>query len=97
MREELAALENEKRVLQHAARKPVVSAPPGAMPPEPIVRASRSTPAPRAASVDRAMAPAAEGGLSGPPELSPQQLGALKEAIYRDLMDRIRTEFERGA
>ena len=25
------------------------------------------------------------------------QLGALKDAIYRDLMDRIRTEFERGA
>ena len=25
------------------------------------------------------------------------QLGALKEAIYRDLIDRIRTDFERGA
>jgi hypothetical protein len=97
MREELAALENEKRVLQHAAQKPVVSAPIGAMPREPTARASRSTPAPRAASTDRAMAPAAEAGLSSPPELSPQQLGALKEAIYRDLMDRIRTEFERGA
>jgi Domain of unknown function (DUF4157) len=97
MREELAALDNEKRVLQHAAQKPVVSAPIGAMPREPTSRASRSAPAPRAASTDRAMAPAAEGGLSSPPELSPQQLGALKESIYRDLMDRIRTEFERGA
>jgi Domain of unknown function (DUF4157) len=98
MREELAALENEQRVLQDAARKPVLTAPIGAMPREPTSRASRSTPAPRAATVDRAMAaPPAEGGLSSPPELSPQQLGALKEAIYRDLMDRIRTEFERGA
>jgi hypothetical protein len=97
MREELAALENEKRVLQHAARKPVVSAPIGAMPREPLARASRSPPAPRAAAVDRPTTPAAEGGLSSPPELSPQQLGALKDAIYRDLMDRIRTEFERGA
>jgi hypothetical protein len=97
MREELAALENEKRVLQQAAQKPVVSVPIGAMPREPTPRASRSTSAPRAASTDRATGPAAESGLSGPPELSPQQLGALKEAIYRDLMDRIRTEFERGA
>jgi hypothetical protein len=40
--------------------------------------------------------PSPEAG-SSVPELTPQQLGALREAIYRDLMDRIRTEFERGA
>lgn len=94
-RDELAALENERRVLQQATWKPVATAP--VAPREPASRAPTAAPPPRAASVDRAMAPAAEGGLSGPPELSPQQLGALKEAIYRDLMDRIRTEFERGA
>ena len=97
-REELAAIENEKRVLQHATRKPAPMAQIAAGPREPTPRASRTAPAPRAASVDRGVAPPpAESGLSNPPELTAQQLGALKEAIYRDLMDRIRTEFERGA
>ena len=69
-----------------------------AMPREPPSRAARRAPAPRAASVDRGVAPAGDSdALSPAPELSAQQLGALKEAIYRDLMDRIRTEFERGA
>ena len=96
-REELAALENEKRVLQDVTSKPAEAAKFAPVPREAASHAARNTPAPRAAAVDRPTAPAAEGGLSGPPELSPQQLGALKEAIYRDLMDRIRTEFERGA
>ena len=97
-REELVAVENERRVLQHTTGKPVMPAKIPVLPRETTLRASRSTPAPRAASVDRGVgpAPADAGSSSLSPELSAQQLGALKDAIYRDLMDRIRTEFERG-
>jgi hypothetical protein len=98
-REELAAIENEKRVLQRLTSKPSGAAQVASVPQEPILRASGNPPAPRAASIDRGVAaPSAERGSSNPaPELTAQQLGALKEAVYRDLMDRIRTEFERGA
>jgi hypothetical protein len=97
-REELAALENEVRVLQHLAQKPVMAAQIAAPSRQPTSRALSGTPAPRAASVDRGVAPPADSGsFAAPPELTAQQLGALKEAIYRDLLDRIRTEFERGA
>jgi hypothetical protein len=97
-REEAVAIENEKRVLQHATGKRVMTATIAAAPREPRPAAARRAPTPRAASVDRGVAPAGDGeALSPAPELTAQQLGALKEAIYRDLMDRIRTEFERGA
>jgi hypothetical protein len=95
-RDELAAIENEKRVLQHATSRRVAPAA-VASPREPTTRASQAAPAPRAATTDRAVAPPSPEAGSGVPELTPQQLGALREAIYRDLMDRIRTEFERGA
>ena len=97
-RDELAALENEQRVLRHLAGKLPAAAPRAAVPRQPASRASSNPPAPRAASIDRGVAPPVDSGSPAPPaELSAQQLGALKEAIYRDLMDRIRTEFERGA
>jgi hypothetical protein len=97
-REEAVALENEKRVLQRATAKPGMTANLAAMPRPTPFRAPTHAPTPRAASVDRAVAPSADGDAVSPaPELSAQQLGALKEVIYRDLMDRIRTEFERGA
>jgi hypothetical protein len=98
-REEFAAIENERRVLQHAREKPALAANVAAMPREAPSRAVPRAPAPRAASVDRGVAPAPgdRDVLSASPELSAQQLGALKEAIYRDLMERIRTDFERGA
>jgi hypothetical protein len=98
-REEAVAIENEKRVLQHATGKPAVTASIAAMPRATSSRAMTRAPAPRAASVDRDVVPPPGGSdaLSPPAELTAQQLGALKEAIYRDLMDRIRTEFERGA
>jgi Domain of unknown function (DUF4157) len=95
-RDELAAIENERRVLQHATWRRVAPAPVAA-PREPTLSASRAAPAPRAAAVDRVVAPPPTEAASSAPELTPQQLGALREAIYRDLMDRIRTEFERGA
>jgi hypothetical protein len=94
-RDELAAIENERRVLQHATWRPV--APVLAPAREPASGASKAAPSPRAASVDRAVIPPRPEAVSTAPELTPQQLGALQEAIYRDLMDRIRTEFERGA
>jgi hypothetical protein len=98
-REEIVAIENEKRVLQHARGEPAVAAIVAAMPREAPSRAVTRAPAPRAASVDRGVAPATGDSdvLSASPELSAQQLGVLKEVIYRDLMERIRTDFERGA
>jgi hypothetical protein len=97
-REEAVAIENEKRVLQRATGKPGMTANLAAIPRPTPSRAPTQAPAPRAASVDRAVAsPATDDAVSPSPELSAQQLGALKEVIYRDLMDRIRTEFERGA
>jgi Domain of unknown function (DUF4157) len=94
-REELAAIENERRVLQHATWRPV--APVLAPAREPASGASKAAPSLRAASVDRGVTPPRPEAVSSAPEITPQQLGALQEAIYRDLMDRIRTEFERGA
>jgi hypothetical protein len=98
-REEVVAIENEKRVLQHARGKPAKTANIAAMTRETSSRAVTRLPAPRAASVDRGVAPASgdSDALRPSPELTAQQLGALKEAIYRDLMERIRTDFERGA
>jgi hypothetical protein len=96
-RDELAAIENERRLLQHAPWQPVAPARALAAPREPTSRAPKLAAPPRAAAVDRGVAPPRPEGVASAPELTPQQLGALQEAIYRDLMDRIRTEFERGA
>ncbi len=98
-REELAAIENERRVLQHVSGPPPMPAQLTAAPREPRSRPVTRAPVPRAASVDRAVAPPAadSDAPSSSTELTAQQLGALKEAVYRDLLDRIRTEFERGA
>jgi hypothetical protein len=98
-REEPAAIENEKRVLQHVTLMPAIAPKIATAPREPRSPAVTLPPAPRAASVDRGVVPPPGGSdaLSPPPELTAQQLGALKEAVYRDLLDRIRTEFERGA
>jgi hypothetical protein len=98
-REEAVAIANEKRVLQHATGKSAMTGSIAAMPLETSSRAMTRPPTPRAASVDRGAVPPPGGSDAStpPPELTAQQLGALKEAVYRDLLDRIRTEFERGA
>jgi hypothetical protein len=97
-RQEAVALENEKRVLQRATAKPGMTTSLAAIPRPTPFRAPTHAPTPRAASVDRTVAPSVDGDAVSPaPELSAQQLGTLKEVIYRDLMDRIRAEFERGA
>ena len=41
-------------------------------------------------------APQAGGSPNGPSQLTTQQLEMIKEEVYRDLMNRIRTDFERG-
>ena len=98
-REEFAALENERRVLQHATGRPAATARIAPIPRVPPSRMVTRAPTPRAAAVDRGVAPppGASDAVSPSPDLSAEQLGALKEAIYRDLIDRIRTDFERGA
>jgi hypothetical protein len=71
----------------------------------PSLPADRSGPAPAAAPAQVAGAPrAALSGReldvpAGPPvlELPDAQIRRIKDEIYRDLIDRIRTEFERGA
>jgi Domain of unknown function (DUF4157) len=99
--QELAALRNEARVLQHVAAAPAVA--PVEMPTPiltgttsvgPPTPASASQPAsqPRAAAADRSML----AGNSGAALLSEQQLQQIKDVVYRDLMARIRTDFERG-
>jgi hypothetical protein len=90
---ESAALQNEQSVLDRldpkGAGPPIARPPSAALPSLPAV--------PRTAATDRTVndsdgrntAPAAEG-------LTAAQLQQIKDAVYRDLMDRIRTEFERG-
>ena len=53
---------------------------------------------PKAASSSREVSAPSETdfGLNSSAQLSEQQLSQIKEAVYRDLMDRIRIEFERG-
>ena len=98
-REEFAALENERRVLQHATGRPAATARSAAVPRVPASRIVTRAPTPRAAAVDRGVAPPAGASDAVKSLTGPQRgtLGALKEAIFRDLIDRIRTDFERGA
>jgi hypothetical protein len=94
--EETLALRNEQRVLNQLTVLPGVpaaasSAPVAAKAPPPTMAAGR------AAASDRAVGDAGE---PGPPEprirLSAAQLRQIRDDVYRDLLDRLRTEFERG-
>ena len=49
-----------------------------------------------ASSRDVNVPPVANTISNGPAQLLEQQLDQIKEAVYRDLMDKIRIEFERG-
>jgi hypothetical protein len=106
-REERTALANEQRLRvelaptalrsspalsvpaapSHAAQAPVATTPAA-----PAAPAQAVTPAVRAAAVERSL-PAA------PPSdrLPPGHVKQLKDEIYRELLDRIRTDFERGS
>ncbi len=94
-REESLAVENEKRIAEHA-RSPARWAPI----PVPQTRSEASkgvASVPRTASVDRAASAPQE---QEPPfttaELSEHQLDALKEELYRDLRARVESDFQRG-
>lgn len=104
--QELAALRNEEQVLHHIAADPAIA--PLGMPSlaftgaDPVGQstlalASQPTMQPRTAATDRSMpGPISAVGNSGAALLSEQQLQQIKDVVYRDLMARIRTDFERG-
>lgn len=91
--EERAALANERRVLAQAdAPTPVVPQPP------PAVMAPGAAD-PRSA-VKTAMSSRDLSDAELPPravELSPGQIRAIKDDIYRTMLDKMRSDFERGA
>lgn len=95
--EEALALRNEQRILNQLAVFAAVPAAgnrnaPAAQAPPPNAAAGR------AAASDRTVGIA---GGPGPPDpilkLSGNQLRQIKDDVYRDLLDRLRTEFEQGA
>jgi len=102
--EEAAALHNETRVIQHFAAEP-------AMPRYPVSQANSAlasattgnrpgpgpVPAPKTALSTRTLPGNESPQRTSTPDLSPQQLKFIKDAVYRDILDRIRTDFERGA
>ncbi len=103
--EEEEALRNERTVLRHFGGPSAEAA----RPPAPLLELPTTTAqqpeqdhataaAPRAAVSDRDLSVPTEPGPSSraAPELSPAQLARLKDEVYRDLLARIRTEFERG-
>jgi hypothetical protein len=104
--EEAVALRNEQQVLNRlvhyrtASLAPPPSLPPpasgiGHVPPAPVVPGT--PPAPRTAVSDRPINGAGQSGASAvAPALTAAQLQQIKDVVYRDLMERIRTEFERG-
>lgn len=100
LQEEPAALENERRLLAHRDALPMVPAPaaPGAAPLAPA--AGATAPAPpfvRAASIDRALAEPDRAPKAAAGALSDTDIRALKADLYRMLLDKLRSEFERGA
>lgn len=102
--EEEEALRNERAVLRHLAwpsAEPAHPPAPSAPPPTAAQRPQydpASAAAPRAALSERDLSIPTDPTASsrGAPELSPAQLARLKDEVYRDLLARIRTEFERG-
>lgn len=94
--EEAAALQNEQHVLDRLAGLPETPrlAPLAFGQSSPL---PAPAPTPRAAATGRSLNEA--GGREATPAaaaLTAGQLQQIKDAVYRDLMDRIRTEFERG-
>ena len=103
--EEAAALHNEARVIQHFAAEPAMPR----YPVSPTVSALASptttgnqpgpgpVAAPKTALSTRTLPGDGSPQRTSTPDLSPQQLKFIKDAVYRDILDRIRTDFERGA
>jgi hypothetical protein len=98
-REEKSALENEHRLHRELAppalrpaQPPNAPAASGPLPSASVAPAAASVPVVRAAAIERPLPAAAL-----PDRLPAGQVKQLKEEIYRELLDRIRTDFERGS
>ena len=110
VKEEQLALSNEQTVINYLAASQVSQTFPQSQPPLPQPRLtnnsvpntnpSPSLSIPKTASSSRNLNTTPQmNNLNNkfPGELSPQQLNMIKEEVYRDLIQRIRTEFERGS
>ena len=100
--EERLAVENERAIRSNWSFTPVDMAfsppsawrQPAATPVEPASTLAR---APRAAAVDRDVETRPAQPRASPPlQLTERQLAMIKEAVYRDIKERIRMDFERG-
>jgi hypothetical protein len=109
-REERQALDVERQVQNYLAREtkeapaamsPAIPPPGRSVPPladRPGPSAEEQVPAVRAASRSRDVsARVIEPPQGEAPTISPEQLRRIKEELYNDILDRIRTDFERGA
>lgn len=94
--QEQVALQNEQHILNQMARsKPRPIHPrqpdtPKTMRPQQTALPRQPQPSVQTAATNRSL------DLSPSPAVSMEQLEEIKEAVYRDLIDRIRTDFERG-
>jgi hypothetical protein len=99
--EESSALVNEHRAFRALTRPdaPVPVAPSARLSALPPAPAPVPATAPRAAAIDRpgpGIVSPPHDEPTGPTGLTDRQLAALRQVVYRDLMDRIRTGVERG-
>ena len=99
--QEAVALQNEQQIVAHLTGPPEaapLSSIGGSLPVVAVDSRGAVTPAPAArpqtAESDRTVSVPAPS--MGEQALSPRQLQQIKDAVYRDLLERIRTEFERG-
>lgn len=109
LQQEQLAIRNEQKIINYLATTPVAQTfsseqktlPQPRLPNSSISNITPSPPLPvlKTASTSRNLnTPSQMSNLNhkSSGELSPQQLNMIKEEVYRDLIQRIRTEFERG-
>jgi hypothetical protein len=95
--EEATALHNELRILHHLTAPSLPNYPPVAEPTTPsLQRTVQPVAQPRAAASNRDLGQGLNDVKSSRIPLTEHQLKQIKELVYRDLMERIRAEFERG-
>lgn len=99
--QEEVALQNEQQIVAHLTGPPEAASLSNMGGSIPVVAANSRGPVamgaaarPQTAESDRHVA--APAPTMGEQALSPRQLQQIKDAVYRDLLERIRTEFERG-
>jgi hypothetical protein len=103
--EEREALDNEKRVLRYFASpvghngvmEPVRPSTGNSSPSDSqVLTTPGSIPKAALSSRDLELPPETNSSISTPLQLSEQDITMIKEEVYRDIMNRIRIEFERG-